>query len=110
MAGLRLPRKVFVGPYTYSIYCNDAATAALGSDFGQCDTERLEIKLSHDKPLQIHQEVLVHEMLHAAMNVAALDVTLGEGIEEDVVRRLAPILTMMIKANPQWIKFITEGV
>jgi hypothetical protein len=44
------------------------------------------------------------------MNVAALDITLGEGVEEDVVRRLAPILTMMIKANPQWIKFITEGV
>jgi len=106
---LILPKKVIIGPFDYEIQCNEVARASLGSDFGETDTEMCQIRINPERPDQIQREVLLHETLHACMNVACLDLELGEELEEKVVRRLTPILMTVMLRNPSWVKALVGG-
>lgn len=109
MARLMIPKKVIIGPYEYVIECSDKSRAILGLDFGETDIEKLEIRLHPDRHPQVQKETLLHETLHACMNVAALDHELGEELEEKVVRRLTPVLMCVLTRNPAWLKVIIGG-
>jgi len=109
MARVTAPKEVEVGPYYYEVLMNATARIGLGSDFGDSDHDLLQIRINCDRSFQVQQEVMVHETLHAALNVCALDEMLGEDKSEDVVRRLAPVLTAILKKNPRWVAFVVAG-
>lgn len=44
-------------------------------------------------------ETLLHEILHAIMNVTGLDSKLEDGQEEDILRSISPILYDFLKRN-----------
>ena len=53
------------------------------------------------------REVFLHESLHAMVNAAGLHRDILEGRDEQVIKRLAPILLDFLKANPQVYTYLT---
>ena len=80
-----MPKKIQIGPFVYSVKCDDAAKTVLNSDHGETDGARLEIRINPDSAELVQREVLLHESLHAIAAVAGLDHELGEELEEKIV-------------------------
>ena len=101
-----MPKKIQIGPFVYSVKCDDAAKTVLNSDHGETDGARLEIRINPDSADLVQREVLLHESLHAIAAVAGLDHELGEELEEKIVRRIAPVLFDALLRNPKLVDYL----
>ena len=101
-----MPKKIQIGPFVYSVKCDDAAKTVLNSDHGETDGARLEIRINPDSADLVQREVLLHESLHAIAAVAGLDHELGEELEEKIVRRIAPVLFDVLLRNPKLVDYL----
>jgi hypothetical protein len=68
------PKNVKVGPYNYRVFCDHAriARARLEHEsgrIGQCDFHSLEIFVDPDAARDMRDETLIHEMLHAILDI-----------------------------------------
>lgn len=70
--------------------------------YGHCNTEKMEIVLREDMPGTLWAETLLHEVLHACVCAAGLDMDSGD--EEALVSGIAPQLLSTLLDNPALTK------
>ena len=99
-------KTIQVGPYKYRIVANDRVLA-LDSLAGRCDPNRLEIHLDRNTAPGVQRETLLHELIHAVMDLAGLSQELADEAEEMYVRRISPVLLDVLRRNPKLVQFLT---
>jgi hypothetical protein len=104
-----LPKSVKIGGYTYKIVPRKTRFKwhedEEGFLTGAYDPKSLEIHLATDRNDQAIAESLLHETLHSIWNLF----NLPEHNEEDMVIKLTGGLLMLLKDNPQLVKYIQDG-
>jgi hypothetical protein len=73
------------------------------SVFGTYDERTGTIVLDTTVPLRVQQESLLHELLHAIVKQTGMN--LDEDKEETLIRTLSPFILMMIRRNPDLVRF-----
>lgn len=53
------------------------------------------------------RETYLHELLHVVFNFAAIDRGLDMAIEEDIIKRVSPILLQALRDNPRVCEYLT---
>lgn len=108
-----MPDKVKVGPLTYDIK-NDSLAHMLAEYeqkaglYGRCDNPKQALILSPDLAPGQLRATLVHEILHAVINVSG--VSLGnDDAEERAVAAIEMPLLGVIRDNPALIAYLTGG-
>ena len=78
---------------------------------GEFDASTQEIRLRPDMALDYARHIATHEALHGMWEHAGLTAAGGplELIEEQVVTALAWRLVAFLRANPEFIKFVTAA-
>lgn len=111
---MRLPDELVIAGRRYTVSTDPDELARESNEartnlLGQCDrrAQRILVDLrQHDQQVA---DTLVHELLHAATELAGLSDELGDDLEERVVARLAPIIAQTIAENPDLVKAITKA-
>jgi hypothetical protein len=96
-----LPEHIKVGFEIYSVAVGNTMDAG---DEGECNREKGSILVKSGMSDRRTAETIVHEVLHACWDQAGLpydEKPLGALLEEDVILRLAPLLTAAILDSPQ---------
>ena len=93
-----MPTTIKVGYYVYRVKFNRDLDA-----IGITNTERLLIEINPEYPLQILQETLLHECLHAILSDTFVIETKDE---EKVVRAISPGLMQVLYDNPKLKAFL----
>ena len=75
---------------------------------GMCDNDSQMIALDPEQGPDKLRETYLHEHLHAMVGLAGMRDMLGTN-EEDVVKRLSPILLQFLRDNPRVYTFLTGG-
>jgi hypothetical protein len=107
------PKRVQVGPHRYRLVIDadamNRASAEHGTRLlGRCDNEQLLIVVDPRQAPSQQRETVVHELLHAACDLAGLsEDALADDVEERVVRRLAPVLLQVLVDNPKLVAWLT---
>lgn len=107
-----LPDDVKVGPHTYRVVSgNDAEVEAkdfCGSVYGYTDTRTCTVFISQRQAYTQSQETLLHEVLHAILDVTGHAHELEDEDEEILVRRLSPALLVVLQQNPALVEYLTK--
>lgn len=113
------PATVAVGAHVYEVLVGVDAVNALSIDQRKAmnahtDLDALVIHVRGDLPHTRNAEVLLHEIIHAALDAAGLtdpSGPLGDSdgdLEEQVVVGLAPVLLAVVRNNPALIGYLTS--
>jgi len=73
---------------------------------GLCDSDAQKIVLESLQGPDKLRETFLHEHLHAMVNLAGLRDVLTEDKDEDVIKRLTPILLQFLRDNPAVYAFL----
>lgn len=98
MKRIPIPVSIRVGAHDYSVEMT--AGRVLDAN-GDCDFDKLRIRLAKRMRRSKLREIIVHEILHACAYPTDLD-------EEPFVTVIAPVLVQVIRDNPQLIDFLRE--
>ncbi len=109
-----LPDTIQVGPFRYTIVCDDAAHAKVvrdhGSDvYGLVCYQAQTITLAPANGNDIQAASLVHELLHALCHATGADGLLEDthaDTEERLIQILAPSLLNLLRTNPHLVKYL----
>lgn len=108
-----LPRKVHVGALTYRV-TDDRSTlletcrAESIDVVGHTDHNRALIVLDATQAPCQRRDSLLHEVLHTIAETTGLAFEWGTEREEQIVRRLAPVVLAVLRANPQLVAYLTD--
>jgi hypothetical protein len=113
-----MPTEVHIAHATWGVLCNAKATAASRKESkekwlaGFCDSNKLAITIAHDLPVQVQQDTLLHEVMHAVYFTVGNPLHTkfkahGDAVEELGVASLAPLLLGVIRDNPDLIDYLT---
>jgi hypothetical protein len=110
-----MPDEITVGPFTYTVSDDrhDVDRASFEEKdqlLGGCHHTSLRIVIEPDQHPAVAAETLLHEVLHCCTQVAGLLDELGERREEQVVRRLAPLLLDVLRRNPDLVAWLTRDL
>lgn len=97
-------RSVKVGPHSYAIRTDRRAS----DDYGETFLDRCEIVVSSKQGPSQRRETVLHEILHACSSLTGLRVEMGEGWDESMCTRMAPVLLDVLRRNPRLVEFLTE--
>jgi hypothetical protein len=100
-----LPRKLRVGPYTYTVTLDQACVD--DELLGETDPDRHTIRLNPTLPPALLRSTLLHEAMHAvAVSGAAIkgDVRLNQ--EQWISRLESPLYALLVN-NPALVRFLT---
>ncbi|MFZ4431667.1 MAG: hypothetical protein ACOYOQ_00570 [Microthrixaceae bacterium] len=98
------PGKLRVGPFTYRVVVDEGR---IPSDlYGACDKSHHVISLHPNQSGDRLRATLLHEVIHALCDVAAVD---DDKAEEAVATRLAPLLLDVLRDNPRLVEYLTGG-
>lgn len=109
-----MPSYLQIGPYRYRVVMSEEAINFLSAKesarlYGHCDPERLTITVRSKIPRDVARETLLHESLHALLDLVGVAAELEDDQEESLVRRLAPALVRFALDNPEvWADVIAE--
>jgi hypothetical protein len=110
----KVPAKVKVGPYTYEVRTVNELKLPTVENGAQLDglhvggpTNYVILIDSQVKDKHRHCEVVLHEVFHACWQVMSLT---DDDKEEDVVTALARALTMVLRDNPDLLKYINRSL
>jgi len=108
------PPNVRVGPHTYSVLVSDIPLNKIGQEAktvfsGHTDHRKLEITVAEDLAPSIERAVVLHELLHACFMVGANNELLSKETEEQVVSMLEAPLLDTLTANPELLRYLTNG-
>lgn len=102
-----LPPSVRVGPYVFTVAVVDQYDEE--DPFGWTDWKRELIVVDRNLPAITRRDTLLHEVLHVVNWASGLQERLGVDEEELVTRQLSPWLLMLMRDNPELIKFLQGG-
>lgn len=100
----KYPKKIKVGPYTYTVQLYPDSTI---SDHGACVYAHQTIFINPNQHPDRAGDTLLHEVLHAIWDLSGFDV-MPDLHEETVVRSFASWLSQVLKDNPELTKFVTD--
>lgn len=114
---MRPPKSVKIGARRYSIEIDDAATRTRAFDegtpgYGYTLLVDQKILLSPGLAPDLLAETVLHEVLHAIVDAAGLgDELVDKGTEakldeEDIVRRMAPVLLSVLRENLRLVDWL----
>lgn len=91
--------EVIVGPHIITVIEAPELDALLAEDgvVGRSDTQRLTIQLRSGMPPSVRKETLLHEVLHHVIALGPYATRWSDEEEEEVVRALAPLLSMAVR-------------
>jgi hypothetical protein len=101
----KLPKKIKVGAVDYTTHLLNSTDRA---QLGVCLYNHQRIYLSPNMKHQVASDTLLHEVLHAIWSESGLD-HIPDLNEETVVRALATWLRLVIRDNPEFVKFIVNS-
>lgn len=102
-----LPRRIKVGPYTYTVDLNDGLDDA--ELRGITDTDLHQIRLNPGNPPALMRSTLLHEAIHAVA-VSCARITCEEKlVQEDWIGRIEAPLTALLRDNPQLLAYLTAA-
>lgn len=104
---MKLPRFVTVGHLKLRVVEISADEATARGINGEFDYENGKIELAANLVPSVKAEIALHEVLHAAFEVAKLKAT-EEG-EETFVSGLAPVLLSFIRDNPTFLRELAKA-
>jgi hypothetical protein len=112
-----LPKKVKVGSTRYTVRATEDALMRAehlerSGLSGHTDYDELVITVDPKLAADRFAEVLLHETLHATFEHCGLGYDLEgqeDGLEEQVVRRLAPALLGVLRDNPKLVRFLIQS-
>lgn len=110
MAG-KLPNPVRVGHVRYEVRYEKGLSSTAGAA-GVCGTDTQTVLIDPDLGPDATRETVLHELLHALVDYADLDVRLADvekALEERVVNSLAPVLLAALRDNPTLVKFLVAS-
>lgn len=105
-----LPNKVIVGPYHYQLKLATGLFKLDDSDeelYGHFSPSTHVITISEGIPKERKQAVIIHECLHALLELSGL--TVPADIEETFITKMSPFILMWMKDNPDLIKELMEA-
>ena len=103
----KLPDRADIGPYTYMIEINDSVIMDCEDDLcGFCDPLKQAIFLRSGLGETFEKETLLHELLHGMFDMIGLSHELGVDQEENIVRRLSPILLDFLMSNSHVLEYL----
>jgi len=106
-----LPRKILIGPFEHTISFKDLGVASDRPIFGIYVFEDLELSF---QPGQVNKvfavDSVLHELLHGIfrVNVLHLEKTSVADSEEKIISIFATQLTQLLRANPQFRKWLLK--
>jgi hypothetical protein len=92
------PHSVRIGAVRYSIEMVDRAMLGDHGRLGDCNPNTATIRVADSRPPAVIAETLIHEVLHAVMDDAGMDMDKDD--EERLVSGLSPRLAALIADNP----------
>ena len=103
-----LPEHVQVGPYRYTIVCDDTEHARAVRDhgydvYGATSHRQQRIVLTPDCAPDVQTVTLAHELMHAIMFASGADTVLAgydDGLEERLIQQTSPVLVQVLRDNP----------
>lgn len=104
---MALPKSIRVGYRDYAVEGWLPALASANSRLGECDRINLVIRIRDDLKPAVAAEVLLHEVIHAAYHIGALES--GDG-EERVTETLGNQLAQVWRDNPEFVDFMSESL
>jgi Zn-dependent peptidase ImmA (M78 family) len=101
------PKVVFVGPKTYAIEVSAEQTAKQDAE-AVCFAKHEQIYLAPDLAPGTERVAVLHELVHACFDDAAVGGVLDkEDDEEKVCLALAPRLLDVLRRNPKLVTYLT---
>jgi hypothetical protein len=104
----KLPASVRVGPFDYKVKLWSALAADNAGAYGMCDLHRTTILIREDMSETRVAEVLLHEVFHAAYEIAGLKVDKDDITEERFVNSMGYQMVQVWRDNPDLIRFMEE--
>jgi hypothetical protein len=111
-----IPSSVIVGPFEFAVLCDEVSRlraqergGATTQLLGNSNVDLLEIVVNETSPHQVQQETLMHEVLHAVVEVAGLAHEWDDETEENTVRRISPVLLEVLRRNKPLVRYLTHG-
>jgi hypothetical protein len=101
-----LPSKVRVGYRDFAITTWAPAEAYVRERAAECDKFNLIIRVRADLPPSVMAECLLHEVIHAAYEMAALE---RNDDEERVVTGLTNQLSQIWRDNPELVAYLSRA-
>lgn len=107
------PSSVAVGPFRYRVsldsqemlrMCRSQRTDLLGN----CDQRSLTILVEPDQAAGQMADTMMHEVLHAVVDMVGLGSEWGSEKEEAVVTRLSPALLDVLRRNPELVAYLLD--
>ena len=102
---MKLPATIKVGYRDYTVEAWEPITASANRRLGESDHFGLMIRVRADIPAQIKAEVLLHEILHCAWWVGAVE---DKDDEERTVSVVANVMSQVWRDNPEFVAFMSE--
>jgi hypothetical protein len=113
MSQVRLPRSLKAGPFDIKVDVSKKAQERVDRDtegplYGMWDGKSATILLSTRAADTIMRETLVHEILHAVLELSgASSVHIKDSDEEEgIVRSIAPMLLDVLRRNPKLVDYL----
>ena len=94
---MKIPKKIKFGAHTIPVLRVGGANKK-GFEFGECQYDKLQIKIATDTPRTHQEETLIHELMHAIREANGLSLS-DDRQEEIVVATMAHELYNVLKIN-----------
>lgn len=104
-----LPTHIQVGPMRYTVAVDQVAINAEGSSkhvYGVTLHKKLSIFLAEGMAADQEADTLLHEVLHACLNVTGQDLPYTDTQMEAVVYGLSPVLLDTLRRNPDLVAYL----
>jgi hypothetical protein len=104
------PRTLDIGPHVYAVDVNAKRADDASVRYAQVNIPKLEIVVNPDQHASQMADSLLHEVLHAVMDLQGACV--GEAplvdpkAEEPLVRAMTPLVLDVLRRNPDFVAFL----
>lgn len=107
---MKLPSKVKINTYNYTIKEVENPSWNGGDAWGYCDYDNQEIVIKKNATEERKRYVVLHEILHAIFeSVHASPASMrADEIEEYYVVHSAPMIVSLLRENPALLKYLTH--
>jgi hypothetical protein len=110
---MKPPKEIKVGAFTYKTRFDLEACIAAGTT-GFCLPDQSLLIITPANSSDAMRDTVLHEILHGVWNQTGLKIKYPDGDPdspgEDIIFQLTPRLMALLRDNPEFVKFLMEGV
>ena len=100
----KITRQIKIGPYMFEVkHVPDLRDEDGKKLYGRHDGTYKVIEISSRQCEDMKRETVIHECLHAIIDVTGLDV---KGLEESYVTAMSPVIMSWMRDNKKMVKWI----